>query len=168
MSQAIERKEIESKIGDWWKSDDVPICYLQGEEGTGKTWLAAKWMNSIYENENCAVFWLDSKEWKGCESISELLNNYFSLIYPSYEQAKIKKLQNKPAKIWGKTLFVLDGVNERNAIETAQQILNEYFKHESEWKDRIRFLFTTRPLDDYPNCESYLWNKCNKLLVTSF
>ena len=60
LSQAIDRQEIESKIGDWWESDDVPLCYLQGEEGTGKTWLAAKWMNSIHESENIVTFWLDN------------------------------------------------------------------------------------------------------------
>ena len=168
LSQAIDRQEIESKIDDWWESDSVPICYLQGEEGTGKTWLAAKWMNSIHQNDNCVAFWLDSKDWKGCESIFGLFNNCFSLIYPSYEHAKIKKLQNKPAKIWRKTLIILDGVNERDAIETAQCILNEYFRHNSEWKNKLRFLFTTRPLNDYPDFERDLWDQCHKIPVTPY
>ena len=168
LTKAVDRQEIESRIDDWWESDSVPICYLQGEEGTGKTWLAAKWMNSIHQNDNCVAFWLDSKDWKGCGSIFDLFNNCFSLIYPSYEHAKIKKLQNKPAKIWSRTLIVLDGVNERNAIETAQQLLDEYFQHESKWKDRIRFLFTTRPLNDYPLFESNLWKQSREISVLPF
>ncbi len=168
LTQAIDRQEIESKIDDWWESDSVPICYLQGEEGTGKTWLAAKWMNSIHQNDNCVAFWLDSKDWRGCESIFNLFHNCFSLIYPSYEHAKIKKLQNKPAKIWSRTLIVLDGVNERNAIETAQQILDEYFRHESKLKGRIRFLFTTRPLNNYPLFESNLWKQSHEISVLPF
>ena len=168
LSQAINRQEIESKIGDWWESDDVPLCYLQGEEGTGKTWLAAKWMNSIHESENIVTFWLDSKDWNECKSIFDLLKNCLSAIYGSNKQEKILKLQNKIAKIWRKTLIVLDGVNERDAIEASQVILSEYFQPESKWKDKIRFLFTTRPLDDYPHFMSYLWKKCHKISVFPF
>ncbi|MCY4404689.1 MAG: hypothetical protein OXD54_19140 [Candidatus Poribacteria bacterium] len=168
LSQAIDRQEIVSKIGDWWESDDVPICYLQGEEGTGKTWLAAKWMNSIHESENIVTFWLDSKDWNGCMFISDLLKNCLSSIYESHKQEKISKLQNKIAKIWRKTLIVLDGVNERGAIEALQAILNEFFQPESEWQEKIRFLFTTRTLDDYPLYESYLWKKCHKISVSPF
>ena len=168
LSQAIERESLESKIMDWWKTPDAPVCCLEGEEGIGKTWLAAKWMNSIRENENIVTFWLDSKEWKGCESILDLFNKCISIIYPSNEKEKINKLQNKPAKIWHKTLIILDGVNERNAIETAQKILPEYCRHFSEWGDRIRFLLTTRPLENNSDFESYLWSGCQKILVEHF
>ena len=168
LPQAIERSLLGSKIKDWWEAPEQPVCYLEGKEGHGKSWLAAKAMNSICQNENIVAFWLDSKDWKGHKSIFDLLYTCFSLIYPSYEQGKIVKLQNKPAKIWRKTLIVLDGVNERNAIETAQQILGEYFMPESKWKDRIRFLLTTRPLKDYPDFENYLWDGCRKISVEPF
>ncbi|MXV83768.1 hypothetical protein F4Z98_10410, partial [Candidatus Poribacteria bacterium] len=168
LSEAIDRKSVESKISDWWNTADAPICCLEGKEGHGKTWLAAKTMNSICDNENIVAFWLDSKYWKDCKSIFDLLYACFSSVYPSYQKEKIGKLQNKPAKIWRKTLIVLDGVNERNAIEAAQQILSEYFRNESEWRDRVRFLLTTRPLDDYPDFESYLWDKCYKIAVVPF
>ena len=114
-------------------------------------------MNSIHESENIVTFWLDSKDWNGCKSIFDLLENCLGTIYGSNKQEKVLKLQNKIAKIWKKTLIVLDGVNERNAIEASQTVLSEYFRPESEWKDRIRFLFTTRPLNDYPLFESNLW-----------
>ena len=169
LSQAIDRDPIESKIADWWESSGSPVCYLEGEEGHGKTWLAAKWMRTICENENVVTFWLDSRDWRNVKSISDLLYTCFSLIYPSYEEGKISKLRNKPEKIWRKTLIILDGVNERNAIEAAQRILAEYFRNdESEWRDRIRFLLTTRPLDDYPDFERYLWSGCHKISVDPF
>ena len=168
LSQAIGR-EKESQISDWWGTEGAPICCLEGEEGHGKSWLAAKWINSIREKENIVTFWLDSRDWSGARSIFNLLYTCFDVIYPSYEQRKISKLQNKPAKIWRKTLIILDGVNEQNAIETAQRILAEYFRNdESEWRDRIRFLLTTRPLDDYPDFESYLWSGCHKISVDPF
>ena len=169
LSQAVERKSLESKIIDWWESSGSPVCYLEGKEGHGKTWLAAKCMRAICKNEDIVTFWLDSKDWNDSKRILDLLYGCFSVIYPSYEQRKITKLQNKPAKIWRKTLIVLDGVNERNAIKAAQQILTEYFgREESEWRDRIRFLFTTRPLDDYPDFESYLWGECHKISIDPF
>lgn len=168
LSQAIERASIESELSIWWNTQDPPVCYLEGEEGTGKTWLAAKWTNSILENENIVTFWLDSKDWTGSKSIYDLLKNCVRLIYPSSEERKISKLQSKSAKIWTKTIIVLDGVNERNAITTAQRILTEYDTHKNEWMNRVRFLFTTRPLDNDPDSESYLWDKCKKILVTPF
>ena len=168
LSQSIERKSLESQIKHWWETHDAPVCCLEGEEGMGKTWLAAKWMNFINENENTAAFWLDSKDWTGSKSIFDLLYNCVSLIYPSSEQRKITKLQSKSAKIWCKTLIILDGVNEQNAIKTAQKILREFSRHESEWRDRIRFLLTTRPLDSYPDFEEHLWNKFHKISVVPF
>ena len=164
LSQAIERKSLESKLTNWWETEESPICCLEGKGGHGKTWLASKWMNSICQNENIVAFWLDSKDWKGHKSIFDLLYTCFSLIYPSYEQGKIVKLQNKPAKIWRKTLIVLDGVNERDALETADRILSEYFRHENEWGSRIRFLLTTRPLNDYPDS----WSRCHEISVDHF
>ena len=169
LSQAIDREPLESKIVDWWETEGTPICCLKGEEGHGKSWLAAKCMRTICKQENVVTFWLDSRDWRDTKSISDLLYTCFSLIYPSYEEGKISKLRNKPAKIWRKTLIILDGVNERNAIETAQRILAEYFRSdESEWRDRIRFLLTTRPLDDYPDFERYLWSECHKISVDPF
>ena len=164
LSQAIERESLESKIMDWWTDHHQPVCCLEGKEGHGKSWLAAKGMTLICENDSVVAFWLDSKDWSGHKSIFDLLHTCFSLIYPSYEQRKIAKLQSKPAKIWRKTLIVLDGVNEREALETADRILSEYFRHENEWGSRIRFLLTTRPLDDYPD----LWSRCHKISVDPF
>ena len=168
LSQAIDRGSLESKITDWWETEESPICCFEGKEGHGKTWLAAKATNSIPEKENIVTFWLDSKDWSGCKTIFDLLHTCFSLIYPSHERQKITKLQNKAAKIWRKTLIVLDGVNERNAIEATQWILGEYFRPNSDWADRLRLLFTTRPLDDYPDFEKYSWNKCYKISVDPF
>ena len=169
LSQAVERESIESQISDWWENQEASICYLEGKEGHGKSWLAAKCMKAICKNENIVTFWLDSKGWRGSKSIFDLLYNCFNLIYPTHEPEKISKLQKKPAKMWRKTLIILDGVNERNALETAQRILTEYFRNdESEWRDRIRFLLTTRPLHDYPDFESDLWSGCHKISVAPF
>ena len=168
LSEAIERPTLESEILAWWENQTQPVCCLEGEEGNGKTWLAAKSVNSISEKENIVTFWLDSKDWGRNESLFDLLHTAFKLTYPSYEEEKITKLQNKAAKIWHKTLIVLDGVNERGALAAAQRMLDEYFRHESKWRDKIRFLLTTRPLLNYPDFERPLWNKCYCISVETF
>ena len=68
LSEAIGR-EKESHISDWWETEGAPICCLEGKEGHGKSWLAAKWINSIREKENIVTFWLDSRDWRGCVNI---------------------------------------------------------------------------------------------------
>ena len=168
LSQAIDRVSLESQITNWWETEESPICCLEGKEGHGKTWLAAKAMNSICENENIVAFWLDSKDWSDRKTIFDLLRTCLRSIYPSYQEGKITKLQNKSAKTWRKTLIVLDGVNEWNAIEAAQRILTEYYNPNSEWADRIRFLLTIRSLDNYPDFESYLRENCHKISVEPF
>ena len=69
LSQAIERKSLESKIVDWSETDETSICCLEGEEGNGKTWLDARSLNSISEKENIVTFWSDRRDWKGNKSI---------------------------------------------------------------------------------------------------
>ena len=107
LSEAIDRYPLESKIKDWWEASGSPVCYLEGKEGHGKSWLAAKCMRTICKEKNVVAFWLDSKDWRVAKSIFDLLYTCFNVIYPSYEQRKIGKLQNKPAKIWHKTLIIL-------------------------------------------------------------
>ena len=171
LSQAIERESLEAQISDWWtRKDSTPsVCCLEGEEGIGKTWLAAKTVNAICRDENIVTFWLDSKNWKSCKDLSDMLQTCLRLIYPPTDEKKVSKLQDKIVGVWQeRTLIVLDGVNERNAIEAAQGILDEYFRHENKWKDQIRILLTTRPLHNYPAFENALWNKCHPIAVETF
>ena len=99
LSQAIERKSLESEITDWWETEESPVCCLEGKEGHGKSWLAAKGMTSICKNESIVAFWLDSKDWTGTKSISDLLHTCFSVIYPSYEH------RSDDLSRWGKELI---------------------------------------------------------------
>ena len=64
LSEAIDREIHRIKnLGLVEYPGESPICCLEGQEGHGKSWLAAKAMNSICDNENIVAFWLDSKEW---------------------------------------------------------------------------------------------------------
>ena len=169
LSQAIERKSLESEITYWWKTSGKPVCYLEGEEGIGKSWLAAKSVSVICKDKNIVTFWLDSKDWESCEDLSDVLKACLNLIYSPPERGKVPKLQDKIIKVWTRpTLIVLDGVNEGQALEAAKRILDEYFTHKDKLENRIHFLLTTRPLDAYRNFEHNLWEGCHKISVEPF
>ena len=169
LSQTIERKSLESEIINWWGTQGVPVCYLEGEEGMGKSWLASKAVSAICEDKNIVTFWLDSKDWESCESLYGMLKACLNLIYPPPEREKVPKLQDKIVKVWTQpTLIVLDGVNELGALEAAKRILDEYFTHRGELENRIRFLLTSRPLDAYRNFEHNLWEGCHKISIEPF
>ena len=55
------------KIIDWWETEESLSAILKVRKDIGKSWLAAKAMNSICGNENIVAFWLDSKDWKGTQ-----------------------------------------------------------------------------------------------------
>ena len=165
LSQAIDRDFLDSQIINWWETEESPICCLEGKEGHGKTWLAAKTVSTICEEKNIVVLWLDSKDWGNCEDLSDMLETGLNLIYPPSERRKIPKLQDKIISVWSRpTLIVLDGLNEGEAIEAAKRILDEYFTHKDKLENRIRFLLTTRPLEAYWN----LWEGCHRIPVESF
>ena len=87
LSKAIDRESLESQITNWWDTPGKPICYLEGEEGMGKSWLAAKWVKSICEDKKIVTFWLDSDMWKGCESLDDLFETCLKTI-PGYHNEK--------------------------------------------------------------------------------
>ena len=91
LPQAIDRGSLEAKITDWWETGRLPICYLEGKEGHGKTWLASKWMSLIREKENIATFWLDSKDWNSRESIIDLLQSIHPMSNRKSPNSKIKQ-----------------------------------------------------------------------------
>lgn len=169
LSESIDRKSLELKLLDWWQNPNQPVCYLEGEEGMGKSWLAAKCVNSIHTNDNTVVFWLDSNIWKECRSLDDLLRTCFEALPGYQDEKKNSKLKNKIRNIWWPpTLIVLDGVNEGDALKAAKPILNEFFKHREKLENRIRFLFTTRPLQTYQYYEHNLWEDCQKISVIPF
>ena len=169
LSQATERKSLESKIKEWWCAKGNPVCYLEGEEGMGKSWLAAKCVNPICCDKHIVTFWLDSNRWNGCRSLDDLLQACLETIPGYQDERKIARLKLKMRNIWWPpTLIVLDGVNEAEAIEAAKRILDEYFTHRDQLENRIHFLLTTRPLDAYQNFEHNLWDACNKVSIGTF
>ncbi|MDE0688784.1 MAG: hypothetical protein OXI61_11500 [Candidatus Poribacteria bacterium] len=171
LSKAINRKLLELQITNWWETPGKPVCYLEGEEGMGKSWLAAKLVKSICEDKKIVTFWLDSNTWKNCKSLTDLFEVSLKTIPGYHNERKLTKLKYKIRDLWWPpTLIVLDGVNEEDVIESTKQILDEYFTHgnELEGKIRIRLLLTTRPLHTYRNFQHNMWDACERIPIGPF
>ena len=87
LSQATERKFLESRVTKWWYAEGGPVCYLEGKEGMGKSWLAAKCVNSICSDKHVVTFWLDSSRWSSCKSLDDLLQTCLETM-PGYQDEK--------------------------------------------------------------------------------
>ncbi len=163
LPEAIERT-AESAIREWWNSPD-PVAYLQGEEGTGKSWVAAQGAKRISEKEGILVFWLDSIEWCSCTTLELALSTAFRSIGVMNED-KRRRLVRKTLNIWRKSiLLVLDGVNQHGAIDAAKNLLSDCFAHDLSY---LRILLTTRLLRLRPEYEASLWRDCHEIQVEPF
>ncbi len=173
LSKVKNRPEIESMLENWWKKSSEPVCYLEGEEDSGKTWLAAKWVSSIYRDKNTVPIWLESDRWNYCQSLDDLLEACFKSIYSSKNERKISKLKKKFCSTWGmSSLIILDGLSKQKTSIEMKRILDEYFdeyhNRESKWGHKIRLLLTTRPLNVHQMSQDYLWRGCYGIQVEPF
>ena len=173
LSRAKDRHFLELEIGNWWQDRNQPICFLEGDEDSGKSWLAAKWVKSIYADENIVPIWLENHHWSNCESLDDLLNACFKSIYGLEVERKSTKLRDKLCYMWNMpTLIIFDDIREPEEIDAIKAILkgylDEYRIGKSKWGHKIRLLLTTRPLNDYQDFEDNLRRICHKILVESF
>ncbi len=173
LSKVKNRPVIESKLENWWKKAPKPVCYLEGEKDSGKTWIAAKWVSSIYNDKNTVSIWLESDDWDNCESLDELLAACFKSIYSSQNERKISKLKHKFCNTWGmSTLIILDGLSDQKASTGMKRILREYFgeyrRGQSKWGHKIRLLLTTIPINEHQISENNIWRECYPIQVEPF
>lgn len=168
LSDRIPRPSIDNMVLNWWQNNMNSIAYLEGEEGNGKSWVAAACAKRICDDYNAIVFWLDSDQWCNAKSIEDILEIGFQILEWA-EEVKIKKLMRKALLRWEHPLLiVLDGVNERESIYAAKSFLAEYFTHKEIFSHRIRILLTTRPLEKSSGYEANMWDGCIRFSVSWF
>ena len=173
LSKAKDRHSLESKITNWWEEGTEPVCYLEGEKNSGKTWLAAKWIKSVYNDENMVPVWLDINRWRDCEFLDDLLEACFKSIFGYQVEKQIPKLKHKICNTWDMpTLIILDGLSERESTRAIKSILDEYFEEYhnggTKWGHKISLLLTTRPFKEHQSSENYLWKGCCPIQVELF
>src|ERR1043166_1281050 len=165
LGTAVDRPRYRAQATTWWPENKSRIVVLNAPEGYGKTWVAAQCAWKISEPEEPIVLWLDSLQWRDCASVEDVLHEAVSRLVIGDAQ-KVGRLVRKLKDRWsGRTLIVLDGVNERNALSAAQRIIEDLiFKHQG----TCRLLFTTRPLQGARDFEACLWDHWLEIKVAPF
>lgn len=154
-------RDVEADIIDWFNGDKS-ACYLQGDEGVGKTFLALNFAKQIEEDEIIS-FYHKSLEWNSCKTILDLLVLSFGFAKED-EITDINEFLNGFEK---PILIILDGVNEKGALEVVDNIINDYFKN-SLFQKKIKLIFTTRDLSNYASFNKSQWNRLTKISVKEY
>jgi hypothetical protein len=166
LSEAVPRTGINSGLRSWWGSRDVPIAVLEGEDGMGKTWVAAAFVESLLKEE-VVVFWFDSLSWGQTESVENLVEVALRTVFVADEPLR-GRIKRKIFHLWKQSvLLVLDGANERNAWKAAERILYDYSAHKDKLVSQVRLLFTSRPLEGRATRHEF-WKGCCVIPVGPF
>lgn len=165
LSSAIRRPKLESAMEQWWVNPHPKAAYLQGEEGTGKSWAAALLVEHLLEASQTLVLWVDSFDWRGCYNLADVVSNAFRKMGITDER-KLSILNRKVLHLWrDPILIVLDGVNEYNALDAANRVLYDFSTYT---RENLRILLTTRPLKQYQSYTHEVWSKCREIPVEPF
>ena len=162
LSKVKVRHEHESKLNNWWKDKTIPVCFLEGEKDSGKTWLAANWVKSICKNGNIVPIWLENNQWINIKSLNDLQYACFKSIYGLETDRKIEKLKQKISYSWNNpTLIILDGLRNRDEIGIIKQIIYDYIYEsrigKTKWGHNIFLLLTTLSFDKLQNAVNSQW-----------
>ena len=138
------KREVENKVLTLIKSNKQ-IIVIKGEEGMGKTILGLQLKDKLLDNY--IVYFFKSESWQKSQTISKLI---FQRNIENFESSIMQKSKS--------IIIFLDGVNEKNALNTSIQILESYSNQSEEVKKKITLVFTTRDLSLYADYEVYDWN----------
>jgi hypothetical protein len=141
---SVDRTGPGTLLRDWWTDGKNPVGYIQGEEGCGKSYIAAAFASALCNRaDGPPVFWLQSREWSGCESLDSLVCEALNTVFAAGEEA-IVRYKRRILGIWTKAvLIVLDGVNQHESAHHAQRLLNQYNRHGGQYSHR----FSTTAVD---------------------
>src|SRR5581483_3585229 len=166
LGEAVARTKLVKQLHDWWCNQKTPIAVLEGEEGTGKTWVAAGFCESLFGCETPVVFWLDSLSWAPAATMEEIIRIALQGLFVPDPPLR-ERFQRKIFQVWHQpVLLILDGANERDAWKAAERILQDYSAHRASFCARIRLLFTSRPLES--RTASHVWTGCVAIPVGAF
>jgi len=148
------KRDIEDKVLTAIKSNEQ-IIIIKGEEGIGKTILGLQ-LKERLENDYIVHF-LESNKWQNFQSISKVI---FQEDIETFKQSILKE----PKDI----IVFLDGVNEKNALDSSIQILESYDNQNEDVKKKITLVFTTRDLSLYPEYIALEWKNYETFELKKF
>ena len=170
LSQAVPRPLFSELLSGWWANSQAQaVAVLQGEEGTGKTWIGAEFAQRtlVQANTSPVAFWLDSLAWAQTLTLERLVDTALAdILLP--QDPRAERLKRKIFHRWTEpVLIVLDGANERGAWKAAQHLLAQ-LADRGEDRVNLRLLFTSRDPAETIGVPRNLWSKTFLLRVGSF
>ncbi|RBP46026.1 hypothetical protein DES53_102412 [Roseimicrobium gellanilyticum] len=167
ISNAVPRPRLRSAIKEWWDQEKIGVAVLQGEEGAGKTWVAADFAGNL-AGDLPVVFWLDSLAWRQAANIEEVVHMAAESLFMPGDR-RIHSVAKKVFQRWhDAVLLILDGANERGAWKAAEGLLYDYHQHGPELRSKLRLLFTSRPLLHRPGAGGKFWGNSEIIDVEPF
>ncbi len=163
LPHSVMRPAPHADLNQWWNDKAAKASLVIGEEGMGKSVVAAAFAHS-QSHQAALVLWLDSADWTGLRSISGAVDT--GLMHAGFgDETLRKRLTRKALTRWSsKLLIVLDGVNERCAREAAHHLVAELL---ALGRSTPRLLFTSRPIAWHSD-ESALWRTAKQVPVDAF
>jgi hypothetical protein len=145
----IERAAIWQQLDIWfqgWKDTHLAIA-IRGEEGDGKTWAVASWVqrSMAQRAQFPAVVFLSSAEIQANEPLDILTHAVAqrSLVKPpQLAKRNIGRWLESTALDMPLVLLVLDGINERQAVEWWRELLEKL--NIQPWANTVAVLITCR------------------------
>jgi hypothetical protein len=164
LPHAIRRANPRLLLNEWWRSNETKAALLVGEEGMGKSVVAAAFSQETSEGASGLVLWLDSADWSGITTIEGIVAS--GLKHAGFVDEKLRqRLARKALKRWSSHLLVvLDGLNEKGARETAHHLLADIGARGAA---SPRLLFTSRQLRSRAY-EKALWGTATIIPVQQF
>lgn len=132
----IERRKITQGLDDWfksWEDKKTPFVVL-GEEGYGKTWAVASWINAKITKERFFPFTIflsagmvDSDD--PINLIAKQMEKQVSFLNLDYSKNRLNRWLKKETN-YPLILLVLDGINEKHPVYLWRKIIDKLITDE--------------------------------------
>lgn len=157
----VTRQSALTELQDWYSENQDAVLVLCGEEGMGKTWVAADWLSRKLENSHLLPIILPSSQAAVIGNVAHGIANYLQELLPqtaasSWQRRVENWMDHLPFR--SRLFLFVDGLNEQPEAEW-RQILEEFFEDEA--KERT-LTESTRPramLATLLTCRTQFWNK---------
>jgi len=161
---AVRRANPQTLLNKWWRTNETKAGLLVGEEGMGKSVVAAAFSEDVNKGVSGLVLWLDSADWSGITSIEGIVDS--GLKHAGFTDETLRRrLTRKALRRWSSHLLVvLDGLNEKGARKSAHYLLADIG---ARGVASPRLLFTSRQIQ-WRADERALWGTATTIPVQHF
>ena len=145
----VNRSKAWQELNDWlssWSASQAPFVLL-GDEGDGKTWAVASWLDWQIQNVDNfppAIF-LSSSQPRSNEPaslLSEAIARHTGPQEQAYWENRLMRWIQRPIGESPVIILVLDGINERRTPQWWRQLIEGIMT--SPWRERMAVLITAR------------------------